>query len=208
MALILRGNGTVEGMTSAPNFTPSSMPAGSSVQVVQTTNKDQLSFTMLDLNNGYTNYGLNENGFDVTQLDTSITPSSTSNKILITVNICFWAQPASYGVFRLKRGIGGATPAYSASDPWMASMNTVPGTLAQMGSVGISTNGDTNWYARTLNFHWLDSPNTTSAVTYRMNFRMEGDNGSQFWVNRAGYNTNDYGANTGTSSVILTEIAG
>lgn len=182
--------------------------AGTILQVVQYYDKQQSSYTMLDVANGAGNYGLNENGIDLTTLDSVITPTSTNSKILVMTNIMFWATPAAYGVFRLKRGIGAATPAYASSDPWMAAMNSVPGTNAQMGSTGISSNGDTSWYARTLNFNFLDSPNTTDTVRYRFNFRMESDNGTTFWLNRAGYNNNDYGANAGISSIILMEVAG
>jgi len=194
------GTGTV--------ITDTAPKTGNVLQVVSVTDKAQSSYNMLSINNGYTNYGLNENGFDLTTLDISITPSSSSSKILLMTNIFFWAAPAAYGVFRLKRGIGGVTPAYSSSDAWMSGTNSVAGNLSQMGSTGISTNGDTSWYGRTLNFNWLDSPNTTSAVVYRFNFRMEEDNGNPFWLNRAGYNTNDYGANTGVSSIIAMEVAG
>jgi len=194
----------------AANLT-GSLPVGMGgkvLQVVQYYDKQQSSYTMLNINNGYTNYGLNENGIDLTTLDSVITPSSTNSKILVMTNIMFWAAPPAYGVFRLKRGIGTATPTYASSDPWMSAMNSVPGTLTQMGSTGISTNGDTSWYGRILNFNFLDSPNTTDTVKYRFNFRMEGDPDTTFWLNRAGYNTNDYGANAGISSIILMEVAG
>lgn len=205
-----QSNGTtVAGMNSAGWTGDGSQltGVGKILQVVQVYDNAQSSYTMLNINNGYTNYGLNENGIDLTTLDTTITPTSTSSKILIMTNVMYSARPAVYGVFRLKRGIGGSSPTYSGMD-WISSNTSVAGNLSQAGSTGFSTNGDTNWQSRILNFNWLDSPNTTSEVKYRMNFRAEQDNGDPFWLNRSYYTTNDYGATSGVSSIILMEVAG
>ncbi len=180
---------------------------GHVIQVVNVYDRQQSSYQGLDIANGFTNYGLNEAGFDLTTLDATITPSSTSSKILILTNITLGSNDQSYGVMRMKRGIGGATPAFSSSDLWMSAMNSVPGTLAQMGSYN-ATQRTTAWTNRNIHFQWLDSPNTTSEVKYRFNFRIETDTGTTIYLNRAYYNTNDYGASGSVSSVTLMEVAG
>ena len=201
------GNLTVpNNMTFSGNV--SGLPdSGKILQVVNVYDRQQSSYQGIDIANGYTNYGLNEAGFDLTTLDATITPSSTSSKILILTNITLGSNDQSYGVMRMKRGIGGATPAFSSSDLWMSAMNSVPGTLAQMGSYN-ATQRTSAWTNRNIHFQWLDSPNTTSEVKYRFNFRIETDTGTTIYLNRAYYNTNDYGASGSVSSVTLMEVAG
>lgn len=193
------GSGTV--------ITDTAPKAGNVLQVVSVYDRQQSSYQGLDIANGYTNYGLNEAGFDLTTLDATITPSSTSSKILILTNISIGSNDQSYGVMRMKRGIGGATPSFSSSDSWMSAMNNVPGTLAQMGSYNVTSRA-TAWNVSPIHFQWLDSPNTTSAVVYRFNVRLETDTGTTVYLNRNYYNTNDYGATGCVSSVTLMEVAG
>ena len=187
-------------------ITKGSMPAGSILQVVSVTDRQQSSYTTVDIGTN-TNYGYNEAGFDLTTLDIALTPTSTSSKIFILTNINLGSWDQQYGVMRLKRGIGGATPTWSSSDPWMSAGNAVPGTATQLGSY-IVTNRATGWQATHIHFQWLDSPNTTSEVKYRFNFRIEADaTAATAYLNRAAYNTNDYGSTGAVSSVTLMEVA-
>ena len=57
-------------------------PAGHVVQTVQTLYRDIVSFTA-ETAGGMSNYGDSRAGYDVTVLDSTITPSATSSKILI-----------------------------------------------------------------------------------------------------------------------------
>ena len=200
-------NLTVTGSITGDGSNLTGVSAGKVLQAVQVFDRQQSSYTCLDIDNAYSNYGLNEAGIDLTTLDATITPSSTSSKILILSNISLGLADQTYGVLRIKRGIGGATPSYSASDNYMSANNAVTGTLSPAGAQSI-TNRSTSWEQRQLNFSWLDSPNTTSAVTYRFNMRLEADLSTTLYINRAFYNTNDYGSSSGTSSVILLEVAG
>jgi len=92
---------------------------------------------------------------DVTGLSVSITPSSSSNKVLVTVNIALSSQSMFvYGI--LKRGntqIGEADAAGNRLRPTLMSFNTNEGEVEHRG------------------FTFLDSPNTTSATTYKMQIR-------------------------------------
>lgn len=190
-----------------PTIPSAKMPTGSVLQVVSVTDKNQSSYTTVDIGTN-SNYGYNEAGFDLTTLDIALTPISTSSKIMIFTNINLGSWDQQYGVMRLKRGIGGATPTWSSSDPWMSSGNGVPGSATQLGSY-IVTNRATSWQATHIHFQWLDSPGTTSEVKYRFNFRIEADYVAAIaYLNRAAYNTNDYGSTGAVSSVTLMEIAG
>jgi len=181
---------------------------GKVLQVVNVYDRQQSSYTTLDIANGFTNYGFNEAGFDLTTLDIALTPTSTSSKILILTNINIGSYDQQYGVMRLKRGIAGATPSFASTDSWISAGNAVNGTLTQLGSYTV-TNRATHWVNTPIHFQWLDSPNTTSEVKYRFNFRIEADQvAATCFLNRVAYGINDYGATASVSSVTLMEVAG
>lgn len=181
---------------------------GHILQVVSVYDRQQSSYTTLDIASGYTNNGFNDAGFDLTTLDIALTPSSTSSKILIMSNITIGSWDQQYGVMRLKRGIGGATPSFSSTDAWISAGNSIPGDKTQLGSYSV-TNRYSHWVPTPIHFQWLDSPNTTSEVKYRFNFRIEADvTAATAYLNRVAYNTNDYGSTGCVSSVTLMEVAG
>ena len=95
---------------------------------------------------------------DISGLTVSITPSSTSNKILYKGSL-YLAYTGAEGNFRLKRTIGGST-----TEIGNASVvdDDADGTFAIGGS---------SLYV-TANFEFLDSPNTTSAITYGIKWHM------------------------------------
>ena len=165
MALIKLNNQSLSAVTSA------GLPSGTVLQV------KFLSFEDLLTRTG-TNYA------DISGFSLSITPSSASNKILVTVQTCQAMASATALVYRLKRGA------------------TI---LSENPNIG-SNDSFYNHYAGGDGFHhitrpFLDSPATTSAITYQLQYRVDGGTG---YVNRHAGGTN-YG---GTSSMTLMEIAG
>ena len=92
---------------------------------------------------------------DLTDLTCTITPVSTSSKIYITgsMNVNKENYTALFGLFR------GATELGSLS----GSNNHIMNVYTQ--------NNNGSWRA---SWHWDDSPNTVSAVTYQMKFRTDG----------------------------------
>jgi len=128
---------------------------------------------------------------DVTGLTADITPSSTSNKVLVTVMIGRLTTDDGGGVTaELNRGgssiydlgQGGATDGFAAG-----------------GGGGMSNNDRKNDVAF---IQYLDSPSSTSALTYKIRIKRT-SSGSAF-INRWGLN-DDQGA---VSSITLMEIAG
>ena len=95
---------------------------------------------------------------DISGLTVSITPSATSNKILYKGSL-YLAYTGAEGNFRLKRTIGG-----TATDIGVSSVldDDADGTFAIGGSSLYLTS----------NFEFLDSPNTTSAITYGIKWHM------------------------------------
>jgi hypothetical protein len=109
---------------------------------------------------------------DVSGFSVSITPKSTSSKVLVTVNLAVGFSSADDTYFNLVRGstsiaIGsGGTSNYSAY---------------RRGNII----GDTGMDTVTIVF--LDSPSTTSATTYKMQY---GTRVGTLFVNRRGTDTN------------------
>lgn len=111
---------------------------------------------------------------DVTGLSVSITPTSASNKILVLVNLVVAGATATdecrFQLVRnstdIAKGTGG-TPAYTS---YMTNYN-----------LSNTPTGVTEWPAA-LNF--LDSPASTSALTYKI--QMSTSNSSTWYLNRRG----------------------
>jgi len=130
MALIKLNNQSLSAVTSA------GLPTGTVLQVVQNTEEGTQTYT-------------NSTSYVDANLNCSITPSSTSSKILVQVT--FQQKTSSsgdYGLFGLKRG---STDVEGAS------------------FFGTQQNDD--W--ETVSYQYLDSPSTTSAVTYTLRYKSE-----------------------------------
>jgi hypothetical protein len=131
---------------------------------------------------------------DVTGLSATITPTSASNRILVMASIAI-ASDGDFSYFRLMRNgtvidVGDA----AGSRPQATGANIYAGTfviytLAQIPVL------------------FLDSPATTSAVTYKFQIR-QGNSGTAF-INRTGADrdTADYEWRT-PSNIILMEVSG
>ena len=90
---------------------------------------------------------------DITGFSVSITPSSTSSKVLVVAAISGSAQPGVAGLFlRLVRNTTDILLADTASN------------RTRTTNMIMSTNTDTTSTSTTV---YLDSPNTTSATTYK-----------------------------------------
>jgi len=119
---------------------------GKVLQVVQTVKTDDFSTTSTSFT-------------DITGLSASITPSSSSNKILITASFCSSQGSASQiNMFNLLRG--------STAIGQPASSQTYTSTRTQY--TYESGNIDT------VHIQLLDSPSTTSATTYKIQGRCNG----------------------------------
>ena len=131
--------------TSGTVITTGNIPTGQIIQVVSTTKTDTFSSTTT---NAFT---------DITGLSVSITPSSSSNTILVMASVQ-GINTASNAYFRLVRGstaIGVGTTAGSRSS--VSSQNIFTSANTANGMLGSS-------------FQFLDSPSTTSSTTYKIQF--------------------------------------
>ena len=156
--------------------------AGSILQVVSTTKTDTFSS--------------NSDSFtDLTGLSVTITPISTSSKILIMATICFGMSQDGYGSGRLVRNgtAIGVAPA--------AGSRTVCGFAMQM-----NLNSHNKLY--TLTYNYLDTPSYTlgDAITYKLQGRTYSGDSRYFTINKTQLDSNNY-HHRGESRVIAMEVA-
>jgi len=125
---------------------------------------------------------------DVTGLSVSITPTSTSSKILVKVNVCGQGRPGQ--ARNIPRLVRDSTAIGNSTDPG----NRIAG-FGQMYDGGDGTNVVTN------SIEFLDSPATTSAVTYKVQIVNGNNNGDVMCINRS-YDDVNSGTNHRYSSCI------
>ena len=199
MSITINGNGTVTGLsagglpagsvTSATladgAATGSKLGAGSIIQVVHVTKTDISSVTT----------GSSSTDYDVPGLTATITPSSTSNKILIDACLNISMTAGYHFTAKILRG----------------STNIAFGDNGSQNSV---IEGYAHTYNRATNGHYKidqmilfheDSPSTTSATTYKIQFNTH--TAGTAYINRthAGQDANYNG--TASSSIRLMEVA-
>jgi len=126
-----------------------------------------------------------------TGLSVSITPSSTSSKILVNVNVT-GAQNASNTYLKIVRdstdlGLGGAAG------------SRLPATFANLYQYGDSNIQTTH------SFQLLDSPSSTSALTYKVQARSAANT---WYINRSVNDTDNVDHARTSSSITVMEIKG
>ena len=175
--------------TSTSNaITSSQMPAGSVIQVVQTVKTD--TFTS----------AVGSTFTDITGMSATITPSSASSRIMVQVNMfgVFWRMGQNGCILRLlKNGtnVGGGDAAGSRS--------SCIGTQTIGGGIG-GTSPDAGMM---FNYQWIDSPASTSALTYKIQFYQDTPS-NPIYVNRTINDTDNVLWPRTLSTIILTEVKG
>ena len=177
------------------------VPTGSVLQTVTTTDSTSTSYTSTD------------SSAPKTVITASITPSAASNKILmfgfISIGLLYssYSGALQYIGVRLKRG---STVIGETSD--LSSATTVHGADATGARPMHSTAKDAGYSAskpQSIPFHFVDSPSSTSAVTYNIQGVIE-RNGYQYTMlrNIGGYRYNNDEMASATCQLTLMEIKG
>lgn len=166
---------------SLSNVTSAGLPSGSVLQVKQ----GKLT----------TREGNSTTTFASVGLSASITPTSTSSKILVMVSVNSISASNGTGVImRLKRG----SSTYPISNTSGGTVDTDDGFFCGGGAI---TNSNRQRASGTISF--LDEPSTTSSVTYDVEMRCT-DSSSTAYINGL-----DISAGNGSvSTITLMEIAG
>lgn len=186
-AVSFANNVTVTGTlaTRSQGITSTSLPAGALLQVVSTTLNTKFTFTG----------GGAGSWTNVTSLSATITPKSSTSKVLFIVNIVGGpsSQPFYLAGSQVIRGstavgVGATTSGY---------------TSVAVGNMRTATDTNGGW---SMAYNFLDSPATTSATTYQV--QMLGENGVSYNLNTTGADTASQGYSTrGQSTITLMEIA-
>jgi|TARA_R100000353_G_scaffold160226_2_gene119867 hypothetical protein len=125
----------------------------------------------------------------------SITPTSSTSKILVRFSLVGFGSAANYSYFfRLARG-GSAIGVGDAS-----------GSRTQA-STTIDTYGDGGLSAIQTSFEFLDSPATTSATTYSIQFRRGTSSAGTFYIGRNDYDADEVGIGRYPTIITAMEVS-
>ena len=160
-----------------------SVTRGKILQVVSTTKTDSTSTTSIDT------------FVDISGMSVSITPSSTGSKILVTVDMRVSAYTNRNGAIRLMRG---STPIYVGDSAGSRSQVT--------NAIRITDDAKGEMHTESATF--LDSPSTTSATTYKVQWCQTYTGSSDgFYLNRSQQDTDSNDRARAASSITVMEVA-
>ena len=149
-------------------------------QVVQTTKTDAFTTT-------------SNNFVDVTGLSVSITPSSSSSKILVLGMIASSGPNSGTMQGKVVRG----------------NTDLIIGDAASNRTRSVFANNtysqESNIY--TMSYVYLDSPSTTSSVTYKVQIRSDSFSSGTCCINRTSYDGDNNAYSRGASTITAMEIA-
>jgi len=157
---------------------------GGIIQVKQTVKTDTFST-------------LNETFTDVTGLSVSITPKFSTSKIMVSYSGCGGSGQNRVGHIRLARVIGGTT----TTDIFIGDQSGA--SQAQASSTFVQNN---TYYVSSFSGTFIDSPSTTSAVTYKLQLAA-GDQDYQVHVGRSHDNNNEFSRSTTPSQITVMEVS-
>ena len=173
---------TIQGKTTAGTV---AMPAGAVLQVVQT------NFTASTTSVSGTVYT------EITGLNVSITPKFSTSKILWQCSIAQGENQDAFPGYRLFR------------DSTVLNLPSAVGSGTATTFAGVHTGNDARdqYLLHQVNYQFLDSPNTTSQITYKVQVRPMGTVSRVVYINRS-QTVGDANQFTSTSTATVMEIAG
>ncbi len=159
------------------------LPSGSSGGVIQVKSATK---TDGDFNTSSSTYT------DVTGLSVTITPTRSDSKMLIFASIHGVGNQDTQAYFRFMRD----------STPICVGTSVGSRVAATMGSLYEDQSNDTNSCSQ----NFLDSPSTTSAVTYKIQTRTQG--AGTIYINRSDTDQNNSTSGRFTSTITVMEVSG
>jgi len=173
------------------------VPTGGGGGIVQVKmNSDTTSTGSLSCSSKTTHY-------DIPNLNVTVTPTTNTSKFLISFSLTGEGSQATHRIsYRIKRAISGGGTTYIQGN---ASGSRIPCvTLANEPYHG----EDSNSTLEQSSFgNYLDSPGTTSAVTYTVQIRFHEDNSQTWYYNRTVSNSNNEAAEIGISLITVMEVS-
>ena len=122
-----------------------------------------------------------------------ITPSATSSKVFVMISLCAGVNQASYGFFKLYRD---STLIGSGSD----SSNRIGCNF----SISQNDGDNTSDGVKQVNYQYLDSPSSTSALTYTV--QASTFNNSTITYNKTPDNSDNGRTTQGSSTITVLEV--
>ena len=160
---------------------------GGIIQIQQTLKTDSFNTT-------------SQNLVDITGMSVSISPKFSTSKILVEVHMNYGGDSNMYGQVRLVRDPG---------DQTVGGSTAVSGNQ-RIGTFGVSTpldaNGQYKMYSAECKI--LDSPASTSALTYKLQVASTNTSGNNFYLNRPSNNDNQQYIIGGSSTITAMEVSG
>ena len=194
MPIVLNGSGTVTGISVGglpdgcvdTDTLATSVTRGKILQVVTALKTNTAS-------QGSATYA------SISGLQPTITPTASTSKILININIKIGASHQYADVnLKLYRSVGGSE------------LEIFSGTNVGNRTAGFYGVQDfhqmATYFQIPCSSQYLDEPNTDQQITYLMKWQVT-RGGTYIYVNRTGDDTNDSGAHRLSSSITLTEVA-
>ena len=175
MSIIKPNNNTISAITALPG----AIATGKVLQVVSTTVTDTLTMTI----------GTSQTA--ITGLSANITPSSSSNKILVMHKLLFSNATGGNVTVHFQRN--GSEEIVGDNDGGVR------------GYISMNTANMNNYWGMEAGGSALDSPSTTSQITYRLTVRSVYSNQTVYFNRTA---RGDSGDINGVSTITLMEIAG
>ena len=130
-------------------------------------------------------------------LSATITPTSTSSKVKISGSVTVgMSNPSNVLYIKLYKGGSELSAASSSETAGSRQTGAIGGTLFEY-----------TWQASSIPFHYIDSPNTTSATTYQIYLSHSSGNSMTLYLNRSHVNNNDSSYALTASHIILEEVS-
>ena len=152
------------------------------LQVVSTTKTDTQTFSA------------STSRSDITNLNVTLTPSSSSNKVLVRFMVSHWGNDSHC---QIERSIGGGS--YSIISEPSTSGSRIP---THSGGSHRNVNE-----LNTATMEVLDSPNTTSAIIYKMTFNNGAAAGGTGYINRPSDDADSANTERGISTITAMEVS-
>ncbi len=153
-----------------------------------------------------TTNGSSTNVVELPNISISITPSATTSKILLSVNLFGEGNYHDEAfIVNIKRAISGGSDTYIPS-----LMDTVVGGArpACLGPIVHGYHGDNETTPGTFTYsNLLDAPSTTSAITYSVVMRTTASSNKTWDYNRTTNTENAYNRERGKSIITAMEVA-
>ena len=192
MPIAINGSGTLTGISVGglpdgcvdTDTLATSVTRGKILQIVQTAKTDTASFAFSSTNTFS----------DLTGMSVSITPSATSSKILIMFTVAIGGNSGSFHI-RLLRGSTNIALGDASSSRTHSTISFRPAGAPY----GLET--------APLSHSFIDSPNTTSATTYKLQGTAGASYNTTWYLNRSQSDSDaDYGGRP-VSTITAIEVA-